>query len=133
MSISKAGNEHSGDAGKREEMLLAAIYDDVHLRLNPGDEDCWNCGGEGVVFDCIDGCCEDSEVGCDDCTHECPECVIFKGQIAKAVREEVIKANDPDLAIAWLKEIGRWRDDIPREQVIAQLTAAQEKLEASNA
>lgn len=113
---------------KRAEELLAAIYDEVELRLNPGDEDCWNCGGEGVVHDCFDGCCDDSEFGCDVCTRECPECVIFKYQRAKAVREEVIRSNDPDLAIAWLKEIGRWNDGISREEVISQLRQANDSL-----
>lgn len=40
---------------------------------DPG-EDCGNCGGEGYVFDCIDGCCEDAEVGCDLCTRRCDWC-----------------------------------------------------------
>lgn len=118
--------------GKRAEQLLAFIYDEVIQRLNPNGDDCWNCGGEETVHDCIDGCCEDSEIGCDDCTHECTECAIFKGRVAKAVRMEVIKSNDPDLAIAWLKDIGRWREDIPREQVIAQLSAANDLIEASS-
>ena len=41
----------------------------------PGDDvECWRCGGEGFVFECLDGFCEDAEVGCDDCTRPCPEC-----------------------------------------------------------
>lgn len=35
------------------------------------DDECPNCGGEGFVFNCFDGCCEDSEIGCDDCTRPC--------------------------------------------------------------
>ena len=38
------------------------------------DDVCPYCGGEGVVFECFDGCCEDSEIGCDDCTETCPHC-----------------------------------------------------------
>lgn len=122
----------TSEKGKRADALLAAIYDDVDRRLNPSGEDCWNCGGEEVVHDCFDGCCVDAEIGCDDCTSYCPECTIFKGLRAKAVREEVIKSNDPDLAIAWLKEIGRWNESISRDEVIAQLSAANSKLEDSS-
>ena len=38
------------------------------------DTDCWNCGGEGYVFDCIDGFCLDAEIGCDLCTRRCDVC-----------------------------------------------------------
>lgn len=41
----------------------------------PGAEvTCWNCGGEGVTFDCFDGFCLDCDVGCDDCTEDCEIC-----------------------------------------------------------
>lgn len=36
-----------------------------------GDDECPNCGGDGFVFDCFDGCCADADVGCDDCTRPC--------------------------------------------------------------
>ena len=44
----------------------------------PADDDneCPQCGGEGFVFQCFDGFCEDADVGCDDCTRPCPECGI---------------------------------------------------------
>jgi hypothetical protein len=48
-----------------------ADYDD------PGSSDwpiCYECGGEGFVADCFDGCCLDAEWGCDDCTERCSEC-----------------------------------------------------------
>jgi hypothetical protein len=108
----------------RGDYLLDAIYDDVDQCLNPDHEDCWHCGGEGFTYDCIDGCCMDAESGCEDCSLRCPECRIYEAQRAKAVREEVIKANDTELAIAWLKHIGRWRDEITEDQVRAQLAAA---------
>lgn len=38
------------------------------------DGSCGNCGGEGFTFDCIDGCCEDAEMGCDLCTSPCSWC-----------------------------------------------------------
>lgn len=37
-------------------------------------EGCWKCGGEGFVWDCIDGCCLDAEAGCDMCTSRCEIC-----------------------------------------------------------
>ena len=36
--------------------------------------DCWECGGEGLTFDCLDGCCVNAEVGCDDCAQRCQIC-----------------------------------------------------------
>lgn len=38
------------------------------------DLECSRCGGEGFVFECLDGCCLDADVGCDICTRPCPEC-----------------------------------------------------------
>lgn len=35
------------------------------------DDECPNCGGEGFTFECFDGCCEDCDIGCDDCTRPC--------------------------------------------------------------
>lgn len=35
---------------------------------------CWNCGGEGFVFECFDGQCRGAEEGCDDCTVPCDVC-----------------------------------------------------------
>lgn len=38
------------------------------------DDSCPNCGGEGVIYDCIDGCCEDAESGCELCERRCDWC-----------------------------------------------------------
>lgn len=38
------------------------------------DDSCWQCGGEGYMADCIDGCCQDAEMGCDLCTRRCDIC-----------------------------------------------------------
>jgi len=38
------------------------------------DEDCWNCGGEGVTYDCVDGMCVDADSGCDLCSRRCHVC-----------------------------------------------------------
>lgn len=111
----------------RGERLLDAIQDDVCHRLNPSGDECWHCGGEGFVHDCFDGFCEAAEEGCEDCSRTCPECVIHNGQVARAVREEVIKSGDTDIAIAWLKSVGRWSDNITRERVIEEMAKAAEK------
>lgn len=39
------------------------------------DEQCWNCGGEGYVYNCQDEIgCIDPEGGCDLCMRHCPIC-----------------------------------------------------------
>jgi hypothetical protein len=40
----------------------------------PSDDECPNCGGDGVTYDCIDGMCVDSESGCDLCERKCDWC-----------------------------------------------------------
>src|SRR6185312_5001068 len=112
----------------RGEILLDAIYDEVDQRLNPNQEECWYCGGEGYTYDCIDGCCIDAESGCEDCAEPCIECRIYKRDRARAIREEVIKSDDVDIARAWLKSVGRWRDNITNEQIRTQLAAERGKL-----
>ena len=114
----------------RGELLLGFIYEEVDRRLNPDDDECWYCGGEGETYDCFDGLCADAEFGCEECTRPCPECRLHAGRRAKAIREEVIKAGDPDVATAWLKSIGRWRDDITSEQVMQELADAKALLPA---
>lgn len=108
----------------RGEMLLEAIYDDVDRELNPNNDDCWHCGGEGETHDCIDGCCAEADYGCELCSRPCIECRIHEANRARAVRKQVIASGDTDIAIAWLKSIGRWRDDIPIERVQAELVKA---------
>jgi hypothetical protein len=106
----------------RGRLLLDAIEDDVAHELNPSGDECWHCGGDGYIHDCFDGFCECADYGCEDCTRRCPECVIYRGQFAKAVRLAVIDSDDVDIAIAWLKDIGRWNDGINVEQVRDELT-----------
>lgn len=39
------------------------------------DDDCWNCGGEGYVFNCFEEfACIDPEGGCDLCMRRCDIC-----------------------------------------------------------
>lgn len=112
---------------ERGKVLLNAIYDEVDQRLNPDQNDCWNCGGEGVTFDCFDGCCVDAESGCDLCSRKCIECVIFAGKLAKAIREEVIKSGDIDVAREWIKSVGRWSPAITDDRIRDELAKAASK------
>lgn len=102
--------------------LLDAIYDEVDQRLNPSGEECWYCYGEGETANCFEEfACIDPEGGCSECRRACPECRLYAGARAKAIREEVIRTGRVDVAIAWLKGVGRWDDGITREQVKAEL------------
>lgn len=91
----------------KENFLLDAIYDDARHELNPSGDDCWSCGGEGYTFDCIDGCCEDAESGCQDCATRCLECRSFEANIERYVRVQVLRAMDVPLAVAWAQRKGR--------------------------
>lgn len=64
------------------------------------DDECPICGGEGFTFDCFDGCCEDADVGCDDCTRPCqcqkrqapPELQdVLRDALAKATNAQKLK------------------------------------------
>jgi hypothetical protein len=114
----------------RGEVLLNLVYDEVEQRMNPGQEECGACGGEGYTYDCFDGCCVDAESGCEECARPCVECRMHRLAFLKAVREEVIRSDDLELAIAWLKKIGRWRDSITPAQIAAAREAERAKLSA---
>lgn len=114
---------------ERGERVLEAIYDEVDQRLNPDNEECWHCGGEGETYDCIDGCCVDAESGCADCARPCPECRIHAGARAKAIRIEVVKSDDVAVAVAWLKSQSRWNDTITLDQVRDEMAKARAKLD----
>ena len=113
----------------RGELILEAIEDEVLQRLNPSGEDCQECGGEGYTYDCFEEfACIDPESGCEDCARRCGWCAELKHDRLKGVREAVIAADDVDVAIAWLKDIGRWREGITEDQVRAELEAAKTTL-----
>jgi len=39
------------------------------------NDDCWNCGGEGVVYSCVEEwACMDPDYGCDFCASRCDVC-----------------------------------------------------------
>src|SRR6185437_1127601 len=113
----------------RGEVLLDAIYDEIDQALNPSGEDCPECGGDGYTYHCFEEwACFDPEGGCSECARRCLWCAELNRDRLKAVREEVIKSDDVDIARAWLKSIGRWRDNITDEQIRTQLAAKREKL-----
>lgn len=108
----------------RATRILDAIYDEVHFELNPSDEECFACGGEGETYDWIDGCCEDAESGCPDWARPCSECKQFDIMVRKRVRLEVLKMLDVDVAIAFARRTNGWSDKITREAVLLSLHAA---------
>lgn len=60
------------------------------------DEECPICGGEGVTFDCLDDCCEDSDIGCDDCIRLC-QCQKRPAspELQEVLREALDKLKEP--------------------------------------
>lgn len=117
---------------ERGERILELIYDEVDNRLNPDREECWCCGGEGETYDCFDDCCVDAESGCADCARPCPECRINAGIRAKAIRIEVINSDDIAVAVAWIKEQGRWNDSITLDQVWDEMAKARAMIDAGD-
>lgn len=108
----------------RGELILSAIYDDVRHKLNPNDDDCWHCGGEGYTSDCFEEwACIDPESGCEECTRRCPECAMYQAKVTRAVRVEVLRMLDIDTAIAFLRNQGKWVDKITRDRVLMNLHA----------
>lgn len=108
----------------RANHVLDFIYDEVHHELNPSDEECPECGGEGYVTDCFDGLCFDEESGCEDCMRRCAGCAHAEIMVRKAVRLEILKLMDVDVAIAFAKRTNKWSDRITRMAVLANLHAA---------
>jgi hypothetical protein len=113
------------DAG---EHALDMIWEEVRMRLNPDGDECPECGGEGVIFECFDGFCLDAEIGCEDCTRDCAECKRFRSRMAREVRIEVIESDSIQIAKAWLKSINRWNDSITDDQIMAEMAKEREKL-----
>lgn len=107
----------------KENFLLNAIYDDAHRELNPNDDECWHCGGEGYTYDCIDGCCEDAEAGCEDCARRCIECATFEASVERYVRVQVLRAMDIPLARAWLERKRPSKAGVPDNKILANLHA----------
>lgn len=84
----------------KSQFLLSAIYEDAHRELNPSDEECPHCGGEGF----IDGECTCGEDCC--CCAEpdpprCTECARFERNVERYVQIQVLRAMDIPLTRAW--------------------------------
>ena len=107
----------------RENFLLDAIYDDARQELNPSGEDCPECGGEGWIADCFDGCCIEADSGCEDCMRRCVECVRHEAAIERYVRVQVLRAMDIPLARAWAQRKGRSAAQITDQQVLQNIHA----------
>lgn len=107
----------------QENFLLNALYDDARRELNPSDEECWNCGGDGYWYDCIDGCCEDAESGCELCARRCAECAQFERDIERYVRVQVLRSMDLKLARAWIARKGRLKEMHTDQFILANLHA----------
>jgi hypothetical protein len=107
----------------KENALLDMLFDQAHFDLNPSDDDCPNCGGEGYTFDCIDGCCADAESGCEDCAKRCVECLRFEGAIRRHVELDVLRSMDLPLAKEFLRRTNRWSERITERKLLANLHA----------
>ena len=63
------------------------------------DDGCWNCGGEGRVNDCIDGCCIDQDdIYCDYCSKRCDVCrpkQPASPELQEVLREALEKSDEP--------------------------------------
>lgn len=67
----------------KQQAAIRAELDDYDYYDDYEDE-CWNCGGDGYVHDCIDGFCADADYGCDLCTRRCDICNPLKKEKADA-------------------------------------------------
>lgn len=103
------------------ESALSMIADEIDREMNPNNEECWYCSGEGETFDCIDGCCANAEDGCYICRRVCPECLYTKAERAKKLRYSVIELGNVYVAAAWIKSVGRWNDDITAERIMDEM------------
>lgn len=106
----------------REEALLDRHDPDAYA--GGEDNDCPHCGGDGYVFDCVDGFCADAEVGCEMCTQPCVECARLKLGRERAIRVSILRALDVEAAIAWAKSKGRWNDELDTNDVLLNMHAA---------
>lgn len=69
----------------------------MNIEHDPSDDDqeCPYCCDDGFTFECIDGSCEDCDIGCDDCTRPCGHCGIKTGPapdgLGDVLREALVK------------------------------------------
>lgn len=105
------------------ENWLALIYDDARRELNPDDEECPTCSGDGFIFDCFDGFCVDAEIGCEECTSVCPDCRSYKRALKRRVRVEILRSMNIELATAFLRSEGRQPPETFPKNVLLNLHA----------
>lgn len=89
----------------KEHFLLSAIYDDAYRELNPSDEQCPHCGGEGFIegeCTCGEDCCCCAEPD----PPACRECARFDRSIECYVQVQVLRAMDVPLVRAWAHRKG---------------------------
>lgn len=96
-------------------------------------EECWHCGGEGFIHDCIDGCCEDAEYGCELCAQQCVECALRTRDKARKDRVAILRTIDVELAVGWAVITGRWREGLTRRDVLRELHSARAGCDAFTA
>lgn len=107
---------------ERAARRLDAIEDQARLDVYGHDyEDCGECGGEGVVFDCFDGLCADAEWGCEDCTRRCRACARLQRQYRLRILRELALSLDVDAAILWLRQLDHWPGGIDARHVLMNL------------
>lgn len=71
---------------------------DLHEEDYYEDDDCWQCGGEGRVNDCVDGCCVDTDdIYCAWCSHPCDICSPVKPnpELQEVLQEAIEKSAEP--------------------------------------
>lgn len=57
------------------------------------DDKCPCCGGEGFIFECFDGFCEDCDIGCDDCTRSRPACSRAASTAKRKIKQRLATPN----------------------------------------
>ncbi|WP_068018970.1 hypothetical protein [Rhodoplanes sp. Z2-YC6860] len=107
----------------KENALLDRLFDEAHFDLNPDQDSCPDCGDEGYVHDCIDGFCQDAEVGCEDCTRRCVECARFEQSIRRHVELDVLRFMSLPLAKEFLRRCNQWSNKITERALLANLHA----------
>jgi hypothetical protein len=86
-----AAGQHAGPRGHAERLALFAAVRADKTDYDGWDDDneCWNCGGEGRVNDCVDGCCVDQDdIYCPYCSKRCDVCNPPKRRTEEPVSEE---------------------------------------------
>jgi hypothetical protein len=61
--------------GEKLRQMTGEDHGPYFFNFEEEDAECWDCGGEGVVYDCFEEwACVDPESGCDECMRRCDVC-----------------------------------------------------------